>query len=224
MQDASAENGHPVGRFIVVFLLAVIIAGACLYCLAYLPALPGKGWRPGPGDAGQARVDRRLFSAVRDGSTDEVERLLGMGARADAVNFAGTSPLHVAVKRGHGEILRLLLDNGADPESSHGPGGTTVLHTAVTRPPILATLLAYGGNPDVRDGMGRTPLHLCAQRGKGGLEFARLLIKKGADVNAKADDGQTPLDKVGIYPGGPHPAPLIRLLRRKGAKRSGGLP
>ena len=45
---------------------------------------------------------------------------------------------------------------------------------------------------NAKDEDGYTPLHSAA--GFGQKEVAELLIAKGADVNAKLDDGRTPLD------------------------------
>ena len=47
---------------------------------------------------------------------------------------------------------------------------------------------------------------------KGRKEIAELLIVKGADVNAKEEDGYTPLDVAKRYP------EIADLLRKHGAK------
>jgi ankyrin repeat protein len=54
-----------------------------------------------------------------------------------------------------------------------------------------------------------TPLHLAAIK-----ETAELLIAKGTDVNAKIDDGYTPLD----YAEGSDHLEIAELLRKYGAK------
>ena len=52
--------------------------------------------------------------------------------------------------------------------------------------------LAAGADVDVKGGwMGGTPLHYAV--GEGRNEIAKLLIAKGADVNANTNDGVTPL-------------------------------
>ena len=69
-------------------------------------------------------------------------------------------------------------------------------------PKLVEQLLAQGASVNAREqkppNVGRTPLHYAA----GGynlpgpalhLEVARLLVEKGADVNAKAEGGYTPL-------------------------------
>ena len=57
-----------------------------------------------------------------------------------------------------------------------------------------------------------TPLHLPADRGH--TEVVELLITAGADVNAKDDEGETPLDQAGTS--WPETADL---LRKHGGKR-----
>ena len=54
--------------------------------------------------------------------------------------------------------------------------------------------LDAGTDVDAKDGfgLGRTPLHFAAREGH--KKIVELLIDKGADMNAKANDGTTPLD------------------------------
>ena len=58
----------------------------------------------------------------------------------------------------------------------------------------IKQLLAYGANPDIKDSQGFTPLHICCRNGwKGHKEIAEILIKAGADINARNKYGSTPL-------------------------------
>ena len=52
--------------------------------------------------------------------------------------------------------------------------------------------LAAGADVNAKDGIGWTPLHSAAGRGR--KEVNELLITNGADVNAKDAAGNTPLD------------------------------
>ena len=73
--------------------------------------------------------------------------------------------------------------------------------------------LATGTDVDVKGGwMVITPLHMAALNGH--KEIVELLIAKGADVNAKAEDGETPLDATIEFR---HPQ-IADLLRKHGGR------
>ena len=72
--------------------------------------------------------------------------------------------------------------------------------------------LAAGEDVNEIDG-GRTPLHVANLLG-GHQEIAELFIAKRADVNAKKDDGRTPLDNAIKY----KRPEIADLLRKHGAK------
>ena len=60
------------------------------------------------------------------------------------------------------------------------------------RRPRRRVLLDFGADPNVRDAVGRAPLHLVAARGTG-REAIRALVGAGADVEACDAAGHTPL-------------------------------
>lgn len=76
---------------------------------------------------------------------------------------AGFTPLHSAVADDAGndvkELVRMLLDAGADPNARSATDGTP-LHTAAFtgNVPVLEMLLAAGGDANAIDGKGFTPL------------------------------------------------------------------
>jgi len=89
------------------------------------------------------------------------------------VNLAGATPLFFAASRGHVETVRALLANGADPFMTTDTG---------TAPLIVAT---WGGSPYAGDWTEDEKQNL--------LEVTRLLVERGADVNATGEHGWTPL-------------------------------
>jgi len=76
---------------------------------------------------------------------------------------AGFTPLHSAVADDAGtdvkELVRMLLDAGADPNARSASGGTP-LHTAgfTGSMPVTEMLLAAGADPEATDARGLTPL------------------------------------------------------------------
>ncbi len=91
---------------------------------------------------------------------------------------AGFTPLHSAVADDSGsdvkELVRMLLDAGADPNARSASGGTP-LHTAgfTGNVPVTEMLLAAGADPDASDAKGLTPLDHA--RGKNHPEVAAIL-------------------------------------------------
>ena len=98
------------------------------------------------------------------------------------------------------------------------------IHNAVIEGDIQAVKqhLAAGADVNAKDGNEWTPLHYAAANGH--KEIAELLITKGANVNAKDDDGGTPnaKDEDGGTPldgviSRKHPK-IADLLRKHGGK------
>jgi ankyrin repeat protein len=125
------------------------------------------------------------------------------------------TPLHLAVDRGDREAVEILLNSGADPNVKDLAGGTP-LHWAVASgfPDLVELLLERGADPNARDNAGNTPLHIAAMghtsevaemfielAPRFGLEYPydrldtiRILLEYGADLTAKNNYGQTPID------------------------------
>ena len=107
---------------------------------------------------------------------------------------AGT-PLHQAVRQGDVAAVERLLAQGADVNATD-EYGRTPLHLA-DDPKIAEMLLAKGASLNAPDNTGNTPLHIAAVYGN--VEVMKLLIVKGAEVNARAPvSGWTPLHSAAL--------------------------
>ena len=108
---------------------------------------------------------------------------------------APINSIHDAAKRGDIEAVKQYLADNANVNSKDSKGMT----------------------PFAKDNtIVRTPLHIAA--GAGHKKIVELLIAKGADVNAMAEDGSSPLDvALGRAIRRKH-TEIVDLLRKHGAK------
>lgn len=136
-----------------------------------------------------------LFWACSRGDEKSVRLLLQFGAKQISSGKIGAkdSPLHAASQAGHGEIARQLLLHGADVNLK-GEADMTPLFYAVAKNDgnsCVDVLLEYGADVNAEDNEQRTPLLVATQNGE--LETSRKLLKHGAGIDHRAEDGWTPL-------------------------------
>lgn len=169
---------------------------------AVVPALVRHGAAVG---ARSKRGFTALLFAAREGRTDVVQTLLEAGADLDeqiSINStltaggverrrasdAGLNAFLLAAGSAHFELAAYLLDRGADPDAA--PRGWTALHQLTW---VRKAGIAGSNNP--------------APRGSGdmtSLDFARKLVARGADLNARVTTrppaGITTLNFIGGTP------------------------
>lgn len=111
--------------------------------------------------------------------------LIAKGADVDEVGEAGMSPLHLAACRGASglEVVKTLLENGADVDGRVADSGFTCLHLAVRSGEyaMVETLLANGALVNAEDSWKRTPLDIA--RLNEHTEIEKLLEKHGDREN-----------------------------------------
>lgn len=81
-------------------------------------------------------------------------------------NYAGVSALHMAVQKGRCDIIKMLLEAGADVNQMDQGSGRSPLHWAVEYQSCSAAelLLRYGAGVDQRSYSGHTPLYCALYR------------------------------------------------------------
>ena len=112
----------------------------------------------------QAQVDctnwntHAFFKAAK---ASDVTRCLEAGTDPVEGDNGDVSPLHTAALVGTAEVVTALLEAGADPDAPSAGTGGTPLHWAGGRGNVEAVtaLLEGGADPNVRDGLGKYPLH-----------------------------------------------------------------
>jgi ankyrin repeat protein len=138
-----------------------------------------------------------IHDAARKGDVKKIKALLQSDPKlVSSVDSRGDTPLHLAALHGEVACAQALLDAGADINAkNHDAPYTPAEYGAVFSgsnhvDPVI--LLDAKGFDTQNNQNGYTPLHLAmfSIRHK---EMVTLLLSKGADVNAKAASGATPL-------------------------------
>lgn len=137
-----------------------------------------------------------LYEAASIGDLNSVmQHLTNQPSSIHSYSSDGFTPLGLACYFGHLEIVKYLVNHGADVnKASSNSFHVAPIHsaTAISDYEITAFLLEYGADVNAKQQSGVTPLHSAAHNGK--LNIAKLLVDHGADINAKTSEGKTPAD------------------------------
>ena len=136
-----------------------------------------------------------LFLAIRKADTVAAKRLLDQGVRADSKDSEGTPALMAATLYSSADLVKLLLDRGANPNVTNAVGATPLMWAIPDLAKVKA-LLEHGADVNAKSkNLGRTPL-LVAASYPGSVEVLKLLLGKGADLHAKDDARMHALGKA----------------------------
>ena len=127
-----------------------------------------------------------LHLAARASDPALVERLLAVGADANAANRYGITPVQLAAENGDVAVMRALLDAGADANAVL-PEGETVLMTAARTgvAEVLTLLLEHGAAVDARERWyGESALIWATAEDH--ADAVRVLVAHGADVDSRS--------------------------------------
>ena len=140
-----------------------------------------RGWTP-------------LMAAIENNQLNLAEKLLSNGAYLDIKNEAGDTALMRAVYMNHTVAINFLIEKGASIKIRDNKGYTPFLRSCDRGKLDSAKLLGKEKSDfkdRVQDPVKKTTLHLAIK--KENLELIKWLIENGSDLNAKDEEGFTPI-------------------------------
>lgn len=166
-------------------------------------------------EAVEHRKQTALMWAAAEGNLEVVNVLIEAGADIRKQLDSGFSPMMFAVREGRESVVHALLKAGIDvnevvnPKNGRLPKGSTALTLAIENGHFsLATSLLKAGADPNEGRTGYRPLHMLSwvRKPNGGdgpndlpppdgsgtmssLQFAKILVEHGADVNAPLESG-----------------------------------
>ncbi|TWP51771.1 hypothetical protein FKR81_12970 [Lentzea tibetensis] len=151
-----------------------------------------------------------LIKAGYYGSVPLADALLARGVSPDEADDDGLTALYFAANYGYLDVLRRLLQAGASPRAARSP---LVAAAGGGHVDVVQALLAAGSELE-EVAWGRTGLGTAAMLNQApAVDF---LIEAGAHVDARDDNGRTPLMQAAVH-GYPR---IVERLLRAGADRS----
>lgn len=151
-----------------------------------------------------------LDGAAEGGHLAVVEQLLARDPELlDLPGFCERTALIAAAGEGHAQLVRALLERGADPRR-RADNGARALDLAASQGQLAVVQLLLAHDPQLLDlpgGGENTALMVAA--GWGHAEVVRVLLERGADARKRLADGRHALDWA-AHRG--HPAAVEQLL------------
>ncbi len=136
-----------------------------------------------------------LMDAINANAVETVQKLIREGANVNELDINRDAPLVMAAYEGYTEIVKLLLEAGADTRAVDPGMKATALHAAAYAGRTEAARLLIDHHIDLdKQGPynGYTALHDAIWQNNIGV--AKLIIEAGANLAIRSKDGLTPLE------------------------------
>ena len=138
-------------------------------------------------------MDQSSWTKLHYAAWNDDEDAFRRGCDMNVVNEDGETPLHLAACHNALSVVMLLLRSKAEVNAKRSCDGRTPLHLAaaeVNAHVVVEELIRHGADAFETDCYGWTPLHVAAE--VGAYHTVVQLLKQGANIDAKAQGGDTP--------------------------------
>lgn len=155
--------------------------------------------------------ERLLMISAKHGCAEMARKLLTAGVNSET-RMEGFTPLLEAALGGHLDVIRVLVESGADknnvsvreptgcdgkPPPAYMIGCTPLMAAAQNdHLEVFQYLVEAGADVQKADSLGRAPMNVAATVGS--PEMVRILVGAGADINVEKYMGRSPLSTAAI--------------------------
>ena len=161
-------------------------------------------------------IGKELWWAVKKNNVIKVRRIISTTGINVNFKLHRETPLWLASRMGYTDVVKHLLQAGADANEVPTKRGWSLLYELVpfANCKVLSLLLLGGAevNKQTMD-RGKTPLHVAASVGRN-PEAVEVLLDMGADPNVADHCGWTPLHLAILF----CPSTIVEMLLNKGAE------
>jgi len=142
-----------------------------------------------------------LVASLKSGDLAAVQKALNQGQDIHALLHDGSTMLHIATTAGQKEVVKLLLQSGADANTPWTQARVTAIHLAAVygHAPMLELFKQYGADFLVATADGETALHLASKArhsAEAMMAIISFLTEQGCSINTQDKSGNTALHEA----------------------------
>lgn len=141
-------------------------------------------------------IQKVFVTSASAGDLVMLERMFAKGAEVNQLDFSDEFALGMAAYTGKLQIVKWLLDHGAEPNflEPATANSALIMATSSSEYEIVAYLLSHGAKLDLQNAQGETALMLAVDYDA--KDIFEILLKSGADSELRDQAGQSTQDRV----------------------------